>query len=229
MTPDHSSIVAAGLFDRDWVGAQLATAFATDDDALARFLDPATDCSPHPLFEEGWAGCSLHRLPHRPAGAVEGLAASARRRGQDRGRAAEVRPPPARTAGLVAGQGARGHARTCAGRRTRDHLGTAARRGARGRRATRGSGRSATGPATYPTRCPRPRPKPPRWPRPARSRSSPSCSWCTTTGDGCGRWSTRCRPRRTPGGSSSWSTTGPPTTRPRCSPAWRRTSRGSCR
>ncbi len=59
MAPDHSAILAAGLLDRDWVGAQLASVFATDDDALVRFLDPGTDCSPHPLFEEGWAGCSL--------------------------------------------------------------------------------------------------------------------------------------------------------------------------
>ena len=52
-------VLASGLVDRDWIGAQLATAFASDADALDRCEDPAVDCSPHPLFEEAWCGRTL--------------------------------------------------------------------------------------------------------------------------------------------------------------------------
>ncbi len=67
MSPDHRpakpgmsrEILTSGLLDRDWVGAQLGTVLATDRDALHRYLDPAVKCSPHPLFEEAWAGRTL--------------------------------------------------------------------------------------------------------------------------------------------------------------------------
>ena len=58
-TPDAHGILASGLLDRDWVAAQLGTELGTDGEALERFLDPGTNCSPHPLFEESWAGRSL--------------------------------------------------------------------------------------------------------------------------------------------------------------------------
>ena len=52
--PAPQEVVASGLLDRDWVGAQLGTAFASDADAVDRYLDDETDCSPHPLFEDSW-------------------------------------------------------------------------------------------------------------------------------------------------------------------------------
>ena len=56
MSLDLAPLLASGLLDRDWVGAQLGTVFATDEDAAARCLDPEADCSPHPLYEAGWSG-----------------------------------------------------------------------------------------------------------------------------------------------------------------------------
>ena len=56
MSPDLAPLLASGLLDRDWVGAQLGTVFATDEDAAMRCLDPDTDCSPHPLYEADWSG-----------------------------------------------------------------------------------------------------------------------------------------------------------------------------
>ncbi len=58
-TVSRQAILASGLLDRDWVGAQLGAVFASDHDALHRHLDPDTDCSPHPLFEAAWAGRTL--------------------------------------------------------------------------------------------------------------------------------------------------------------------------
>jgi O-antigen biosynthesis protein len=46
-------LLATGLVDRDWIGVQLGTAFATDEAAVDRYLD-GEDCSPHPLFEGLW-------------------------------------------------------------------------------------------------------------------------------------------------------------------------------
>ena len=57
--PGPQEVLASGLLDRDWVGAQLGTAFAIDADAADRYLDDDTDCSPHPLFEDSWCKRSL--------------------------------------------------------------------------------------------------------------------------------------------------------------------------
>ena len=62
MSPDVPDPLASGLLDRDWVGAQLGTVFASDEDAAARCLDPEADCSPHPLYEPTWGGASPHPL-----------------------------------------------------------------------------------------------------------------------------------------------------------------------
>ena len=62
MSPDVPDPLAAGLLDRDWVGAQLGTVFASDEDAAARCLEPEADCSPHPLYEPSWGGVSPHPL-----------------------------------------------------------------------------------------------------------------------------------------------------------------------
>ena len=62
MSPDVPDLLASGLLDRDWVGAQLGTVFASDEDAAARCLDPEADCSPHPLYEPTWSGASPHPL-----------------------------------------------------------------------------------------------------------------------------------------------------------------------
>ena len=62
MSPDVPDLLASGLLDRDWVGAQLGTIFASDEDAAARCLDPEADCSPHPLYEPTWGGASPHPL-----------------------------------------------------------------------------------------------------------------------------------------------------------------------
>ena len=62
MSPDVPDLLASGLLDRDWVGAQLGTVFASDEDAAARCLEPEADCSPHPLYEPTWSGTSPHPL-----------------------------------------------------------------------------------------------------------------------------------------------------------------------
>jgi hypothetical protein len=62
VSPDVPDLLASGLLDRDWVGAQLGTVFASDEDAAARCLDPGADCSPHPLHEPTWSGASPHPL-----------------------------------------------------------------------------------------------------------------------------------------------------------------------
>ncbi len=58
MSPDRASVraalIASGLVDRDWIGAQVGTAFGTDEAAVDRYLDGEGDCSPHPLFEGQW-------------------------------------------------------------------------------------------------------------------------------------------------------------------------------
>ncbi len=56
---DPQAILASGLLDRDWVGAQLGMVFNTDREALERLLEQDAKCSPHPLFEQSWAGRSL--------------------------------------------------------------------------------------------------------------------------------------------------------------------------
>jgi hypothetical protein len=63
-------VLASGLLDRDWVGAQLGTAFATDEDAVDRYLDDDTDCSPHPLFEATYCDRSLAAYLADPAARV---------------------------------------------------------------------------------------------------------------------------------------------------------------
>ncbi len=50
-------ILAAGLLDREWVGAQLGTTYADDESALQAYLE-ADDLSPHPLFEGVWLDAS---------------------------------------------------------------------------------------------------------------------------------------------------------------------------
>ncbi len=57
----RAALLASGLLDRDWVGAQLGVVFASDEDAADRYLDGEGDCSPHPLFEGGWYAASRAR------------------------------------------------------------------------------------------------------------------------------------------------------------------------
>jgi hypothetical protein len=55
----RAQVLASGLLDRQWVAAQTGARLATDRDALDHYLDPATDCSPHPLYEDSWSGHTL--------------------------------------------------------------------------------------------------------------------------------------------------------------------------
>ncbi len=57
----RAAVLASGLLDRDWVGAQLGLVLATDEDAVDRYLDGEGDCSPHPLFEGAWYSASKPR------------------------------------------------------------------------------------------------------------------------------------------------------------------------
>jgi GT2 family glycosyltransferase len=57
----RATVLASGLLDRDWVGAQLGVVFASDEDAADRYLEGAGDCSPHPLFEGAWYAASKAR------------------------------------------------------------------------------------------------------------------------------------------------------------------------
>ena len=214
MSPDVPDLLASGLLDRDWVGAQLGTVFASDEDAAARCLEPEADCSPHPLYEPTWSGA---------------LAAPAGGRGPDRGRAPRRRPAPARPAGVVGRPRAGGLPRPGARGGPRDHVGPAARCGPRGGRAAGGDRRRPGGPATYEAAAQRAARPTCRCPSPATSPWSP-WSWpSATTGRGCAPSWTRSRPSRTAGGSWSSSTTARPTTRPRCWPASPRSSRAWCR
>ncbi|MEO6512453.1 MAG: hypothetical protein ABIO16_15755, partial [Nocardioides sp.] len=57
----RAAVLASGLLDRDWVGAQVGLVLATDEDAADRYLDGEGDCSPHPLFEGAWYAASKAR------------------------------------------------------------------------------------------------------------------------------------------------------------------------
>ncbi len=57
----REAVLASGLLDRDWVGAQVGVVYASDEDAADRYLDGEGDCSPHPLFEGAWYAASKAR------------------------------------------------------------------------------------------------------------------------------------------------------------------------
>ena len=223
----RAPILASGLLDRDWVGAQLGTAFASDADAVDRYLDDETDCSPHPLFEDSWCKRLAGRVPGRPAGTRHRVAAPTGRRRPDRRRAPGGRPASPRSAGLV---GRRRPARTppcrCRTESPRSPGGGCAappsRRPSGGRRAVRRGS-----PSAVPARHPRPSPTRPRSRRRDPSRWSRWSWWSATTGLGCERCRRRAGADLSTAGSSSSSTTVRPTTPPPCWPVWRPTSHAS--
>ena len=57
----RAAVLASGLLDRDWVGAQLGVVLVSDEDAADRYLEGQGDCSPHPLFEGAWYAASKPR------------------------------------------------------------------------------------------------------------------------------------------------------------------------
>ena len=114
--PRASNCWRTGLVDRDWVGAQLGTAFATDEAAADRYLD-GEDCSPHPLFEAlwcdvaaPWRGEGIDALSGTSATSA-GAAPSRRTRWSTWPRSSTSTPrhgPILRAARLVGGLGRRG-------------------------------------------------------------------------------------------------------------------------
>jgi GT2 family glycosyltransferase len=79
----HQDLIReSGLYDPEWIGAQLGTTFSTDEEAIEAYLAAPHACSPHPLIELDWID-SARPWRHEGVSGLVWYLSDKRRRNQD--------------------------------------------------------------------------------------------------------------------------------------------------